>query len=114
MIRLRSRLEGQGRALLVGGQLAVVCLALAWAHSVPAQDHMTAEDDRMAAAISMCLGVLSTVAGLLAAFGGMFGPRRKRAPIRLMPTVHASLFRCSLLSPANARAGPATLQVFLR
>ena len=114
MIRLRSRLQGQGHALLVGGALALICLALAWAHSAPAQDHMAGEEDQMAAMISMCLAVVSTGLALVAAVGGMLSLRRRRPPIRLMPTLPVSLSRTPLLSPANPRAGPAVLQVFLR
>lgn len=114
MIRLRSRLQGHRHALLVGGVLAFVCLALAWAHSAPAADHMAAEDDQMASVISMCLAVASAGLALLAAVGGMFWLRRRRPPIRLMPAVWLSLSRISLPSPASARAGPAVLQVFLR
>ena len=114
MSGLRSRLEGQSHALLVGGALALVCLALAWAHSAPGQDHMAAEDDQMTATISMCLAVVSTGLTLLAAVGGMLSLRRRRPPIRLMPSVPLSLSHNRLLRPASARAGPAVLQVFLR
>jgi hypothetical protein len=114
MIRLRSRFQGQCHALLAGGALALICLALAWAHSAPAPSHMAAEEDHMEEAISMCLAVLSTGLALLAAVGGMFSLRRRRTPIRLAPTVPTSLSRTPAFSPANARASPALLQVFLR
>ena len=68
----------------------------------------------MAATSSMCLAVVSTGLALLAAIGGTLSLRRGRHPVLLMRTVPVSLSRTPLLSPANPRAGPAVLQVFLR
>jgi hypothetical protein len=68
----------------------------------------------MEAAMSMCLAVVSAGLGLLAAVGGLLSLQRRRPPIRLIPTLPVRLSRTRLLSPANARAGPAVLQVCLR
>lgn len=113
MIRLRSLLQSQSRTLLAGGVLALACLALAWAHSAPAAEHMAVDGDSVAA-ISTCLAVASTGLGLLAAVGGVLALRRRRPWLRLAPTAPVSFSRTRLPGPAAARAGPAVLQVFLR
>lgn len=113
MIRVRSRLQGQRHALAVGAALALICFALAWTHSAPAPSHMPAEGDRMAATLSVCLGVVSVGLALLVA-GAMVSRQRRRPPMRFALTPALGPTRVHLGGLGNARAGPADLQVFLR
>jgi hypothetical protein len=116
MIRLRTLIKRQGRSLLIGGALALVCLGVAWAHSAPAAHEMNGSgDDQMAEAISICLAVLQIAGGLLAAISGALIVRRRRPPRSLSATFRGSLFVSpGPVPPVAARAGPAALQVFRR
>jgi hypothetical protein len=114
MIRLRTLIKRQGRTLLIGGALALVCLAVAWAHSAPAAHEMNeGGDDQMAGAISICLAVLQVGAALLAAVAGALIVRRRRPPRSLGAPFRGRLFVSPRpVPPVAARAGPAALQVF--
>jgi hypothetical protein len=116
VIRIRALIKLRGRTLVIGAALALICLALAWAHSAPGAHEMNASGvEPMADVISICLAVLQIGGGLLAAlFGGMF-VKRRRPPRRLSPTIPANAVSSQgLVYPVAARAGPAALQVFRR
>jgi hypothetical protein len=113
MIRLRALIKRQRRTLLVAGSLALICLAVAWAHSAPGADHMAGASDHASAALSVCLAVVQGGLGLLAAALGALALRRRRAPLRVAPAGARSATVAPLLTSAPARAGPAELQVFL-
>jgi hypothetical protein len=116
VIRIRALIKLRGRTLVIGAALALICLALAWAHSAPAAHEMNASgDDQMADVISICLAVLQIGGGLLAALIGTVLVRRRRPPRRLSPTIPANaVFGRGLVYPVAARAGPALIQVFRR
>jgi hypothetical protein len=116
VIRIRALIKLRGRTLVIGAVLALICLALAWAHSAPAAHEMSAGgDDQMAEAISICLAVLQVGGSLLAALCGAVLIRRRRPPPRLSPTIPAgAIVGRGLVYPLAARAGPAALQVFRR
>lgn len=111
MIRLRGTLKRQRRKWLFAGAVALLGLILALTHSAP-EEHGMAED-QMAAAISICLAVLEAGTGLLLFASGLAAAaRRPRSPAPQSPS--HPLFTRSPAGPAWPRAGPASLQVFLR
>jgi hypothetical protein len=117
MIRLRSLIKRQSRSLLIGGALAVVCLALALAHSAPAGHEMSASgDEQMADIVSVCLAVLQVTGGMLAAaILGAVIIRRWRPPRMLgAPRWPGLAVGPDAWTLVAARAGPAELQVFRR
>lgn len=114
MIRLRALIRRRARSLSLGAVLALVCLAIAWAHGAPrAHDMAASGGDEMATAVSICLAVLQAGAGLLAAALGLVIVRRWRPPRTLSPTAPTRLIAApGLVPPVAPRAGPAVLQVF--
>ena len=114
MIRLRAQFQRRGRSLLIAGALALVCVALAWAHSTPESHEMGAMgDDSMADVAAICLGVLEVSGGLLTVvLGGLIVQRSRNRP-RSSPAARERIAGVRVASnpPFFARAGPAVLQV---
>lgn len=100
----------------MGGALALMCLAVAWAHSAPAAHDMdSGGDDQMAPIVSICLAVVQVAVGLVAAVVGATALIRRRLPRLTRATAAAEVFFArGLIPPVAARAGPAGLQVFRR
>jgi hypothetical protein len=115
MIRVRALIKRRARSLLIGGTLALVCVALAWAHGAPVAHEMDAAGggDQMADVVSICLAVLQVAGGLLGAAIGAVLVRRWRPPRELGPSTWMSArIYAAPASAAAARASPAALQVF--
>ena len=116
VIRLRALIKRRARSLLVGGTLALICLAVAWAHGAPVAHEMDAGGgEKMAEVVSICLAVLQVAGGLLVAAVGAALVRRWRAPRELDPAAYFDVWvPPGDASAAAARASPAALQVFRR
>ena len=116
MIRLRETVGRGGSAkLLVLGVIALISLVVLWEHSAPGGHEMSDQGGMGAeTAVGICLAVLQGGGVLLLGIGLLAAVRRARpsyAPARIPP---APVLVPRRLSPARPRAGPATLQVFLR
>jgi len=103
----------QGRKRLLLGAIALISLVVLWAHSAPGEHH-SADQEGMGTVIGICLAVLEGGGVLL--LGVVLLRRIQRARPRLArflvpPT---PTFVPPVSSPAKPRAGPASLQVFLR
>ncbi len=106
VIRLRALIKRRPHRGMFVALLAALCMLLAWEHGGFAEDHM-------GEAVSICLAVVESAAILVAGGATLRRARRPRPPRRLAP--RAPLLSAPLPStPARARAGPASLQVFLR
>lgn len=113
-------IDRRRRSLLLVATLGLACLALVLAHSAPMAHEMSGEmqdggDHASQAVVSICLAVISLGAAVLgaAAAVGVVRIRRHRPPRELRPTTAHGPGRPAFLRPAS-RAGPASLQVFLR
>ncbi len=115
MIRLRETARRQGGRGLALGAIALISLVLLWEHSAPGGHHMSDHEGMGAGTVvGICLAVLQGGGMLMLGFGllGMIRRARPRpVPVSLPPT---PLVVPQPGSPARPRAGPATLQVFLR
>lgn len=114
VIRLRSLMLRNGRRSAVLALLGFVVAAVLLAHGAAGMGHDSMESDQgMAAAVSMCLGIVQLAGGavLLGIAVLRFSHHRRRTIDRSRRRPAPMLGRT--MTPCSARAGPAALQVFL-
>ncbi|MBA2241139.1 MAG: hypothetical protein H0W09_07880 [Solirubrobacterales bacterium] len=114
MLRLREALLERRRKAWLAALLAGVALLLFWAHGSPEAHsmHDQADGDEIGTVVSICLAVAELSLGLSTlALVGLLSRRTRSPKLRLSrPTLPRLV---SAPPDSRARAGPASLQVFL-